>query len=184
MHERGYTAVGVSEVCSRAGVKKGSFYHFFPSKLELALAVIDRYSAGTETAWEELVNGEAAPLERLAAYADSVRAAQTELHESCGRVLGCPIGNLALEMSTQEPELRDRLVAVFDRSIEGFERVVQEAVDRGDLAALDPHRAARLILSLIEGSVMMAKMKDDPEVLRGLGRDVLQLLGANEQIQN
>ena len=87
-------------------------------------------------------------------------------------------------MSTQEPELRDRLVAVFDRYVESFERVVQEAVDRGDLASLDAQRAGRLVLSLIEGSVMLAKMRDDPEVLRGLGRDVLQLIGANGPIAN
>ena len=43
MHEKGYTAVGVGEVCSRAGVNKGSFYHFFPSKQDLALTVIDQF---------------------------------------------------------------------------------------------------------------------------------------------
>ena len=88
MHERGYTAVGVSEVCSQAGVKKGSFYHFFPSKLKLALAVIDRHSAGSQAALEELVSGEAPPLERLAAYVDGVRSAQTELHEVAAKSWG------------------------------------------------------------------------------------------------
>jgi TetR/AcrR family transcriptional regulator, transcriptional repressor for nem operon len=35
-HRRSYTDVGVSEICETAGVQKGSFYHFFPSKQDLA----------------------------------------------------------------------------------------------------------------------------------------------------
>ena len=178
MHERGYTAVGVSEVCSEAGVKKGSFYHFFPSKVELALGVIDRHAAETESALQELVHGEDGPLERLAAYADSVGVGQREIREDCGKVLGCPIGNLALEMSTQEPELRSRLRAAFDRLAASLAGVVEEAVERGELPPQDAGRAGRSILALIEGAVMLAKMKDDPEVLEGLSRDALRLLGA------
>lgn len=184
MHQRGYTAVGVSELCSQAGVKKGSFYHFFPSKVELALAVVDRHRAETQGALEELVNGDAPPLERLAAYAKGIWEHQVELRRSCGQVLGCPIGNLALEMSTQEPELRKALDQVFERNIESLERAVQEAIERSDLRPLDAHRAACSILSLIEGSIMLAKMKDDPQILRDLKRNVLRLLGADTRSQN
>ena len=109
MHERGYTAVGVSEICSAAGVKKGSFYHFFPSKVDLALAVIDRHSTAASDALAELVEGTAPPLERLTTYLEGLRQGQVALRQSCGKVLGCPIGNLGLEMSTQQPELRERL---------------------------------------------------------------------------
>lgn len=182
MHERGYTAVGVSELCEAAGVKKGSFYYFFPSKVDLALAVIDRHSATSEAAMDQLASGDGPPLERLAGYAESIRESQVELHESCGQVLGCPIGNLGLEMSTQEPAMRERLRQVFDRNVESFDAVLGEAVDRGDLASLDTHRAACSILALIEGSVMLAKMKNDPEVLRYLRRDVFRLIGADSPV--
>jgi len=178
MHQRGYTAVGVSELCEAAGVKKGSFYHFFPSKVELAVAVIDRVSEGSEKAIDQLASGEGAPLERLAAYAEGIFEAQAEMHASCGQVLGCPIGNLGLEMSTQEPELRERLRRVFDRNVEAFAGVLSEAVERGDVTPLDTSGAAWSILALVEGSVMLAKMKNDPEVLRCLRRDVLRLIGA------
>jgi TetR/AcrR family transcriptional repressor of nem operon len=179
IHERGYTAVGVSELCTAAGVKKGSFYHFFPSKVELALAVIDRVAENSKTALEELADGTAPPLERLGSYLDGVYEMQRALHGDCGQVLGCPIGNLGLEMSTQEPLLRERLRAVFDRNVETFEHVLGEAVERGDLDAIDTGAAAGTILALVEGSVMLAKMKNDPGVLRGLKRDVLRLLGAD-----
>lgn len=182
IHQRGYTAVGVSEICTAAGVKKGSFYHFFPSKVELALAVIDRHSADTQEALEQLVDGGGPPIARLVAYLDGLREVQVRLRESCGNVLGCPIGNLGLEMSTQEPALRDRLGRVFDRSLESFESVLREALDAGEVPPLDAHQAASTILALVEGTVMLAKMKDDPEILRGLGRDVLLLIGADARI--
>ncbi|MCP4201693.1 MAG: TetR/AcrR family transcriptional regulator [bacterium] len=184
MHQRGYTAVGVSGLCEAAGVKKGSFYHFFPSKVELAAAVIDRLSVGSEAAMDQLTNGKGPPLERLAAYADGVFETQSELHESCGQVLGCPIGNLGLEMSTQEPALRERLDRVFDRNVETFESVLREAVKGNDVAPLDITGAAYSILALVEGSVMLAKMKNDPGFLRGLKRDLFRLIGAELEVEN
>ncbi|MBL8945826.1 MAG: helix-turn-helix transcriptional regulator, partial [Myxococcales bacterium] len=42
--ERGYTAVSVADICDAAGLKKGSFYHFYASKLDLALDAIDEYA--------------------------------------------------------------------------------------------------------------------------------------------
>ena len=50
IHDRGYAAVSVSDICSAAGLKKGSFYHFFPSKLELVLETIDQFAAGQRDA--------------------------------------------------------------------------------------------------------------------------------------
>ncbi len=177
MHERGYTAVGVSEVCSAAEVKKGSFYHFFPSKLDLALAVLDSLQESTSGPLEALAANGASPLERLSTYLDAVYVLHAEMHRSHGKVLGCPFGNMALEMSIQEPKLRDRLRNIFAANVRVIEDVVREAVARGDLGSLDPHRAARSVLALIEGSVMQAKMDDDPEILRGLREDVSRLLG-------
>ena len=182
MHERGYTAVGVSEICAAAGVQKGSFYYFFPSKVELALAVIDHQAgAGTE-AFERLLDGEAPPLDRLAAHLEGLYEAQVAVRESCGKVLGCPIGNLGLEMSTQEPALRERLRRELEHLVDGFERILRQAMEGGELALDDPRRTARSILALIEGTVMLAKMKNDPEVLRGLRDDVFTLIGAGAPV--
>ncbi|EGV50102.1 TetR/AcrR family transcriptional regulator [endosymbiont of Riftia pachyptila] len=43
IYSRSYSEVGVAAICERAGIKKGSFYHFFPSKRDLTLAVIDEF---------------------------------------------------------------------------------------------------------------------------------------------
>lgn len=177
MRERGYTAVGVAELCDRAGVNKGSFYHVFPSKQELALEVIDSFWADSATLLDDMATGDGAPLDRLRRFFEATHAQHRRLSKDCGHVAGCALGGLAQEMSSQDPVLRKRLGEVFDRHVGRFERVIAEAVGRGDLPRLDARRAARSLTALLQGGVLLAKTWNDPELLAGLGDDALRLLG-------
>ena len=56
IYDKGYNAVGVSEVCAKAGVNKGSFYHFYPSKQQLGLAIVDEHAASTRRRLNGLVS--------------------------------------------------------------------------------------------------------------------------------
>lgn len=180
MHEKGYTAVGVGEVCARAGVKKGSFYYFFPSKQELALAVIDRFGAANSDQLAQLLESDAPPLDRMLHFFDASYRAHRDSREACGKLLGCAIGNLALEMGSQDKVLRQRLRAVLDGQIDRFAAVLQEAIDRGDLPQQDARGTAASLMALIEGALLLAKASDDAEVLRDLGRHAMRLIGAKE----
>jgi TetR/AcrR family transcriptional regulator, transcriptional repressor for nem operon len=179
MHERGYTAVGVAELCDKAGVNKGSFYHAFPSKQELALAVIDSFWADSATLLDEMVAGDGPPLERLRGFFEATHAQHRKIRRECGHVAGCALGSLAQEMSSQDPVLRKKLGEVFERHVGKFERVIAEAVGRGDLPRLDARRAARSLTALLQGAVLLAKTWDDPELLAGLRDDALRLLGVS-----
>ena len=179
MHERGYTAVGVAELCERAGVKKGSFYYLFPSKQDLTLEVIESLWADSSEPFEELTGGEAPPLERLQNFLDSSYRHHCETREQSGRLLGCVFGNLALEMSTQDAVVRESLARIFDAQIDAFAALIDEAMERGDLPACDSREAAQALLSLLEGAVMLAKTHDNTEDLEGLYRQALRLLGAS-----
>ncbi|MBW8705889.1 HTH-type transcriptional repressor NemR [Streptomyces sp. MBT84] len=59
IEQRGYSALGVAEICKAAGVPKGSFYYFFDSKEELALAVLDEHWAGQYAGWNRILRGDA-----------------------------------------------------------------------------------------------------------------------------
>ena len=65
MAARGSTAVGVQELCQQAGVKKGSFFHFFPSKRTLILAVLDAWGHHLQALWDKAMTADCPPLERL-----------------------------------------------------------------------------------------------------------------------
>lgn len=177
IHERGYTAVGVNEICSRAGVKKGSFYYFFPSKQELGLAVVDDFGQRSAPSLENLATGEEPPLVRLRSFIEASYLSQTGLKQESGRVLGCPFGNLALEISTQDDVLRDRVRGALDRYVDAFQAVLDEAVESGDLPAQETRSLARSVLALLEGGILMAKMNDDLELLRDLPDRIMRLVG-------
>lgn len=179
MHQRGYTAVGVSEVCAHAGVNKGSFYYFFPSKQELAKAVIDDYWQQYSSLLDALVSGEGSALQRIRSFFEMSYQSQLESKESCGSVLGCPFGNFALEMSTQDEVIREEVRRHFDRYASQFEAVLNEAIDAGDLPAQDAAKSARSILALLQGGLMMAKMNNDPEALHDLIDQAMLLVRAS-----
>ncbi len=177
-HERGYHAVGVSEICGRAGVHKGSFYHFFDAKQALALAVIDAYTEQVRKSMLELQAGEGRPLERLLRFFGSLHEAlECECREG-GTMLGCPLGNLALELATHDEELRDALRTSLELQVAAIERVLREARDRGDLEAeLDPGAAASALVALVEGKLMFAKLQNDAGPLASLGDEAFRFLG-------
>lgn len=126
---RGYSALGVAEICKTAGVPKGSFYYFFESKEALALAVIDEHWAAQERDWTRILNSDAEPLQRLRRLFQETEAAQLAGQQTCGTVSGCLFGNLTLEMSNQTEAIRKRLQEIFDAQVDMVETVVAEALE-------------------------------------------------------
>ncbi|WP_089251834.1 TetR/AcrR family transcriptional regulator [Asanoa hainanensis] len=177
IEQRGYSALGVAEICAAAGVPKGSFYYFFESKQALALTVIDEHWAAQRAEWEAVLNADASPLRRLHDLFEVTEEVQRVAQQRSGVVVGCMFGNLALELSNQAPEIRERLQAIFDAQIELIEAVVTQAKDLGEAGpAVDSREAARSIVAQIEGRVLLAKLLNDPEQLDTLWRNSLDLL--------
>ena len=175
--QRGYSALGVAEICAEARVPKGSFYYFFPSKQALALAVIERHWEVQRGQWEDVLGGDRAPLERLRSLFEATAQMQQGAHDDLGAVTGCLFGNLALEMSTQDQEVRARLQDIFQAQIEMVDQVVTIAAASGDVHVDDTRNAARAIVAQLEGLVLFAKLLNDPAQLDVMWRSSLALLG-------
>ncbi|RKN35577.1 TetR/AcrR family transcriptional regulator [Micromonospora musae] len=177
IEQRGYSALGVAEICSTAGVPKGSFYYFFESKQALALTVIDEHWSAQRRQWVELLSSDRDPLRRLRDLFEATEEVQRAGQQKAGLVTGCLFGNLALELSTQAEEIRSRLQEIFDAQIDLIEQVVVEAKERGQAAAaVDARDAARSIVAQIEGRALLAKLLNDPAQLEALWRNCLDLL--------
>ncbi|MDX3076158.1 TetR/AcrR family transcriptional regulator [Streptomyces sp. NPDC088354] len=175
---RGYSALGVAEICKTAGVPKGSFYYFFESKEALALAVIDEHWAIQRGDWTRVLTGDAPPLERLRQLFEETEAGQRAGQQSCGTVSGCMFGNLTLEMSNQTEAIRGRLQEIFDAQVTMVEAVVTEARGRGEVGVADTHEAARSVVAQLEGQVLFAKLYNNTSSLAVLWPNCLALLGA------
>lgn len=169
-HSRSYADVGIQEICDGARVQKGSFYHFFPSKRDLALAVIDDMADDWAHGFvAEAFDQALPPVERLDYMIDAAYYWQKASSDLEGRMPGCLFGNLALEMSTRDDVMRARLNAVFDKARDKFMTALDEAVRTGALAAMDTEATASAMLAYLEGVILLAKTRNDPEVILRLG---------------
>ncbi|MEV7992933.1 TetR/AcrR family transcriptional regulator [Streptomyces sp. NPDC086077] len=175
---RGYSALGVAEICKAAGVPKGSFYYFFESKEALALAVIDEHWAAQRRDWERVLGGDQEPLGRLRQLFEETAAAQNAGQASCGTVSGCMFGNLTLEMSNQTEAIRDRLQQIFDAQVDMIEEVIRAASECGDVRVTDTRDAARSVVAQLEGQVLFAKLYNNTAPLDALWKNAVALLGA------
>src|ERR1700733_3637009 len=88
--ESSYGSVSVDDICSKAGVNKGSFYYAFKSKSDLAVAAFERHWEVKQPFMDKIFSTQLAPLERLANYCQAVINDQNEKYRSFGKVLGCP----------------------------------------------------------------------------------------------
>jgi len=169
IYARSYGEVGVAAICDSAGVKKGSFYHFFPSKRDLTLAVIDEFLVDfKERIFAEAFSKSLPPMQRFLRLAELAYRFQKEIAEETGHILGCPFGNIALEMSTQDEVLRQKVELIFSRMEDLFRETLTEAVAQGEIGEIDTGATASAMVAYAEGIMLMAKTRNDPEVLRTL----------------
>ena len=175
---RGYSALGVAEICEAAGVPKGSFYYFFKSKEALALAVLDGHWAAQRDGWNAALGGDEEPVRRLRKLFEATQADQLAGQHSCGTVSGCLFGNLTLELSNQTEQIRERLQQIFNEQVDLVDKVVVEALERGDVTVTDTHEAARSIVAQLEGQVLLAKLYNDTGLLDTMWANAKSLLGA------
>jgi len=182
-YARSYEDVGVQEICQQAGVKKGSFYHFFPSKRDLVIAMLDAsWNQFRETILRDAFAIDIPPLKRIQRLLELQYRHHTETRDKTGHVFGCPFGNLAGEMSAQDEVIRQRLKDILSDFQVPIERTLSEAVAAGELAEIDTHTAAAAMVAYIEGLSLMAKTNNDPAVIRQLGPAILGLAAQPEKV--
>jgi TetR/AcrR family transcriptional repressor of nem operon len=177
MYQHGYEAVGVQQLCDRAGVRKGSFYHWFPSKAALAIAMLDaNWQRTRQTLFEVAFAPDVGPLDRFDRYGALLLAHNIRVQHREGAMLGCRFGNFAAELATRDPQVRAKLAEVFGEMRGHFAAAIDDAVQDGLVPPLDVAQAAVAVLAHMEGLVLVAKAADDPSLIGHFGADVRALL--------
>lgn len=166
IHGRSYADVGVKDLCDHAGVKKGSFYHFFDSKKALILEALDRhYQAFRKHLQQKVFQSQQRPLDRFESLNMSLYRGHKKCKEKNGEVWGCLLGNLTLEMSTRDKEIQEALMKHLSDLQTMIGKTIEDAIEQGDLPAVDVSLASEAVLAHYQGLQLLAKLRNDPEVL-------------------
>lgn len=173
-----YGSISVDDICARAGVKKGSFYHFFPSKADLAVAAYEEHWQEKQPELDAIFSPQLPPLERLRRWTAHIYESQKALCEKFGHVCGCPYANVGSELATLDDRLRSKSEELLGRGLRYLESAIAEAQRDGVVNVPDIRATALLLASTVMGLTLQAKVQNDPEVLRDLEPTVMRLLSA------
>ena len=156
-HEQGFHATGVATIVREAGINPGSLYHFFESKDDLLLHVLEFAIGYLGPAVMEPVEARTRdPIARIFALLHQYRDGM--VRHGCR--MGCPIGNLALEVSDSNADAR----SLIHRNFENWAiRVEGWLIQAGNWLPrdLDRARLARFILTVMEGGLMQSRAAND-----------------------
>jgi TetR/AcrR family transcriptional repressor of nem operon len=165
MLSRGFNATGVEAILKQANVPKGSFYNFFSSKEDFALAVIDRFVVEIySSVFQPILEDDSLPpLQRIRKCFESL----TSRFENNDCSKGCLIGNLSLEMSDQYERIRQHLDLTLQRWADVFISLLLQAQREKAIAAdLDAETLAENMIASFEGALLRAKVKKSSAPLK------------------
>src|SRR5258705_7727307 len=156
VHARGFAASGVKDITDAAGVPKGSFYAYFPSKEAFAAAILEHYWSDIETRILPILGEDGPARERITRFFHAL----ADEHEAGDFLLGCLVGKLSLELGGSSEPVRDELVRILDDWNEALTASVRSGQgDAADVRAdLDAAELASLLIEAWEGAALRGKV--------------------------
>ncbi|PCI57222.1 MAG: TetR family transcriptional regulator [Alphaproteobacteria bacterium] len=174
-----YNAVSVDDICKKSDVKKGSFYHYFPSKAHLALETMDACMEETKLKYDDIFSPTRPPLERFELMARHVIEQQKEISKELGHVCGCPFATLGSELAAQDKEIGEKISNICAKKSAYYESALRDLVAEGAIASdTDIEVKANEIFAFIIGHLIMARIKNDLSFIeKNLEHALLNLIG-------
>jgi len=160
----GFNKVGVAEICKVARVNKGTFYHFFPSKVELLLVVLDEYTQAVTQQFVAVGQSDAEPHAKLSGIFNVPMARNDAWKAAHGVSSGCFVGNVILELASTEPRVRERAERAIAVLTEALRPIIEEFLVAQRIAGRDTRVSAEILMGLIQGAQVQAKVRNDPSV--------------------
>jgi len=159
---KGFGATSINDLVDASGLQKGSIYFHFPGKDAIGLTVLEEASNSFMAFLADSLRGDS-PALCLENFLRNVM----EKHLATGFVGGCIFGNTALEMGDSDKKYAEIIDQVFDQWIYMIEKLVVAAQKKGEIRDdIAGNALARNIVAVIEGGIMMSRVKKDEVPLR------------------
>jgi AcrR family transcriptional regulator len=174
IHRVGYQAASLQNILKNTGLTKGALYHHFPNKKSLGYAVLDEIIRGILIAeWVAPLQGTTNPIDALTKTIKDVSKKLTQEDIE----LGCPLNNLAQEMSPIDPIFRKKIETIYTE----WRNVIEQVLDQGKTnntvkKEVNSQQIAIVFTATLEGCMGMAKNAQSMELLLHCGQGLITLL--------
>lgn len=172
-----YYGTSVDEICAKCEIKKGSFYHHFESKELLVIEALEASWIQYKGFLDQVFSASLTPVERIIAFSEGSLKHQEHTFATHGKVLGCPLYTLGTEIGTQEPTLRAKIDEHLQLMERYFRETLAEAEREGLIQFPDLHELSMQMLSYCEGSMTLARIRNDLAPIKRLRDGLLRLAG-------
>jgi TetR/AcrR family transcriptional repressor of nem operon len=158
-----YAHVSVEDICRAAGVQKGSFYHFFPTKIDLAAAALEDHWEVVRPLFEALLTENVTPQAQLRALCREIFLKQQRALEETGMVCGCPYATIGAELNGSNESLRLLSEQITERFLQYYERVLKHAAAAGLIPTRGIPARAREMHTYAIGAMLQARIANNLE---------------------
>ena len=176
-NQQGYAGTSMSDIMQVTGLKKGGIYNHFHSKDELALAAFDFAVGLMVQRYKTAMRGKRHSISRLKAIIDTF-CSMVDAPIVKG---GCPLMNTALESDDTHPGLCDRTRKAMDTWRNMIRKIISLGIKHREIApSLDIDMATTILISTLEGGLMMSQLYDDKNHLIWVQQHLHVYLGTIE----
>ncbi len=182
IYEQSYGSVGIEQICTRAGVNKGSFYYFFKTKADLVVAAYEEHWRLKVPDYDRIFSREQPPLQRLQRWCEYMREVQLLRSHKYGHVCGCPFASVGGELATQDDKIRAKTRELFGHHIRYLTGAIEDAMAAGEAGPGKAETKALMVHAFVVGLLLRAKIFNDLKVLRLADEGVFALIGASAAI--
>ena len=177
-NQRGFAGASMADLIAVTGLRAGGVYRHFEGKEALAIAAFDHAAARHWAFYNEAVAGATGAVNRAVSLVDAV-ASIVEQPIVPG---GCPLLNAAVETDDAHPAmpaLRARVRRAMDKVIGLGRQILADGIATGEFSSsVDAAAEARLAVATVEGSIMLAKLYNDPSIAREAAAHVSERMRA------
>ncbi|HHD75792.1 MAG TPA: TetR/AcrR family transcriptional regulator [Campylobacterales bacterium] len=151
-YRQGYQGANIASILKEVNINKGSMYHYFKSKKELGLAVVDeRIRQNIKDKYQSILKSKT-PYQTLF---ETLRLSPDTL------IYGCPLNKMSQEMVYIDEEFNKLLSSVYEDFEKSISQILNKAIEVGEIPSCTPNITARLIISTYEGALMIYHLNRD-----------------------
>ncbi len=151
----GYNAASLANILNRAEVKKGAMYHYFSSKKDMVLAMIEeKHLLRLEEKWKYLLDSNEDFISILISILKDTK--------SWDLINGCPFGNLLQEPLEQDEEFAKILISILEKWKSLFKNALKKAKEKNQINEnLNIEQCSTFIIASLEGAILISKKSKD-----------------------